>query len=407
MTRILAPSLLLLACADPGSTPADTASSPRTSDAGAPSLDAAPPPDGPRVLEVVYTLEVPRAELDALLAADATIDNGYTIWRIRYRTDGATAMATVAVPLTEPPAGGWVTVVNNPYTNGVGDPCALGEWAAGAGLAGTFGARGMVGVAIDYPGLATPGVHPYLVARSEGRASLDAARAVFELDIPTNGRVVVGGVSQGGHATVAAAAQHATYAPELDIRGFVAIAPASVVAEQWSATVDVPGPHLVFHALLTYAWTDHYGYGVPSPWAEGLDIDALMSSRCLLTPTAEPDLAAALGADPRAIFAPDYLAAFAGGFLDAYPFLARGFAENRLVPYTQTAPLRIYQGDADDVVPEANTARLVADLRAGGVEVEYLVVPDGGHVDVAFGYVSQQQLRTDDALAWVRAVSSP
>ena len=37
-------------------------------------------------------------------------------------------------------------------------------------------------VRTDYEGLGTPGVHPYLVGRSEGRSVLDAVRAARALD---------------------------------------------------------------------------------------------------------------------------------------------------------------------------------------------------------------------------------
>jgi hypothetical protein len=36
------------------------------------------------------------------------------------------------------------------------------------------------------------------------------------------------------------------------------------------------------------------------------------------------------------------------------------------------------------------------------VEVEYEVVPGGGHTDVAFGFVAYRQLRTDESIAWLR-----
>jgi hypothetical protein len=38
-------------------------------------------------------------------------------------------------------------------------------------------AKGYVVVATDYPGLGTPGIHPYLIGISEARAVLDSVRA--------------------------------------------------------------------------------------------------------------------------------------------------------------------------------------------------------------------------------------
>ena len=69
-----------------------------------------------------------------------------------------------------------------------------------------------------------------------------------------------------------------------------------------------------------------------------------------------------------------------------------------MVPYAQTAPLWIYQGTADDVVLESATEELIDELRAGGVEVDYRVVPGGGHTDVAFNYLAAYQISTDEII---------
>lgn len=45
---------------------------------------------------------------------------------------------------------------------------------------------------------------------------------------------------------------------------------------------------------------------------------------------------------------------------------------------------------------------LVETLRAGGVDVEYEIVPGGTHTDVAFGFVAFAELRTEESLSWLR-----
>lgn len=415
MRSLVLVALVCVGCGDASSgAGADAA---RRRDAGTPDAaaveaglpDAGSPAES-SLIEAARVVEVTVAELAPLVGPGVELENGYALWRIRYHTDGAQAGATVAVPSgVDPPAGGWGVAVNNPYTVGVGDACTLGDWVAGAGLAGLFGARGVVGVAVDYLGLGTPGVHPYLVARVEGRASLDAARATLELaareDIRVSGRAAFVGTSQGGHASIAAAAEHAAYAPDLEAVGFAAAAPSSVFAEQWAAYVDAPGPHLVFHALLTYAWAATYGHEGASPWAPGLrdDIDEVMETRCLLSSEPGPTLWDALGEAPDAIFSAEFLRAFAALDFADYPFMTRGFEDNRLGPYTQTAPLLVYQGDADTIVLEPHTRALVEALRAGGVDVDYRVVPGTGHDDLAFGFLATLQRRTDESVGWVRA----
>jgi len=350
--------------------------------------------------------------LEPLLDPGVSIDNGYTVWTLEYVTDGATSLATVTLPFAvDAPAEGWAVVANDHGTTGVGDVCKLSGTVAGAGLAGLFGARGMIGVATDYPGLGTPGVHPYLVSEVEARATLDALRAARDLAtwlrVPVSGRYAVVGLSQGGHAALAAAAAHASYAPELDIRAFGAAAPASVWEEQWRAGVLVDGPHLAFHALMVYAWAEHYGYAGPSLWADGVGtrIDSIMNAGCVVPlPIAPTTLTAALGERADAIFSAPFLSAYRSGEWGDFADFQTWFAANRIGAYEQTAPLRIYQGDADTIVPEPGSRALVDDLRAGGVEVDYRVVPGGEHTTVAFGFVASDELRTEESVAWIRAL---
>ncbi|NOY90648.1 MAG: hypothetical protein GXP55_05505 [Deltaproteobacteria bacterium] len=353
-----------------------------------------------------------RSFLEPYLEPGVRIENGYSVWTLEYVTDGATSLATVTLPFAvDAPADGWAIVANDHGTSGVGDVCKLSGTVAGAGLAGLFGARGMIGVATDYPGLGTPGVHPYLVSTVEGRATLDALRAARNLAVwlrlPVSGRYAVVGLSQGGHAALAAAAEHASYAPELDIRAFGASAPASVWEEQWRAGVMVDGPHLAFHALLVYAWAAHYGFSGPSLWADGLSgrIDSIMDSECVVPiPGAPTTLMADLGERADAIFSAPFLRAYGSGDWGDFADFHSWFTLNRIGPYEQTAPLRIYQGDADTIVLEPGTRALVDDLRAGGVEVDYQVVPGGEHTTVAFGFVASDELRTEESIAWIRGL---
>jgi fermentation-respiration switch protein FrsA (DUF1100 family) len=80
-----------------------------------------------------------------------------------------------------------------------------------------------------------------------------------------------------------------------------------------------------------------------------------------------------------------------------------GFTENRVTPFSQSAPIRVWQGTADTVVLPADTHRLVDDLNAGGMNVEITDVPGGTHIDTAFGFVAANELAMDESIAWVRA----
>jgi hypothetical protein len=416
--------VLVALAACKGSTPDAAPSEADAEPSGTPPLPhgGVTPPDpacaAPGCLRTARKLgDFTKATIEASVDPRVTVDNGYTVWSIEYLTGDRTSLATIAVPfeLAAPPRG-FPIVANNHGTTGLDDPCALTGTVYGAGLAGLFGARGMIGVAPDYPGIGTPGVHPYLVSDVEGRASLDALRAARSLarwqGIRTSERFGVAGLSQGGHATIAAAALHAQYAPELDIRGFAAAAPASLFEEQWHAGLAADGPQVVWHTMLVYAWMNHYGYVGPSPWAAGIEptVRTAMTSRCVLPINGAGSISAVLGGSRDKIFAPAFTLAYQSGQWGAYAPFAAWFGLNRVRPYTQapTAQVKIYQGDADTTVLESGTRAVVDALRAGGVMVDYEVVPSGTHTDVAFGLVSVWERRTQESIAWMRArVESP
>jgi pimeloyl-ACP methyl ester carboxylesterase len=97
-------------------------------------------------------------------------------------------------------------------------------------------ARGYVVVATDYPGLGTPGIHPYLIGKSEGRAVLDSVRAARDLpDAAASNRFAVWGHSQGGHASLYTGELAASYAPDLKLVGVAAAAPATYLIELFDA----------------------------------------------------------------------------------------------------------------------------------------------------------------------------
>jgi dienelactone hydrolase len=351
-----------------------------------------------------------RESLLPYLDAGVQIDNGYTVIVIEYMTRDRPSLATVTIPFPRAvPDGGYHIVANAHGTVGLDDPCQLADTTYGTGLAGLFGARGAIGVAPDYPGLGTPGILPYLVSDIEGAAVLDALRATRalaqSLGIALSGRYAAVGLSEGGHAVLAAAALHRSYAPELDIRAFGASGPASVYFEQWQRGIASDGDHIPYYAMLFYAWGSHYGYTGPSFWTTSLrdQIDHIMDSDCSFDfGGTRTTYQSALGTAADQIFEPKFLAAYrAGAFPQTASVFTDAFGRNRIVPYTQTAPLAIWQGDADTTVFEQDTSQLVAALRKGGVTLDYNVVPGAEHTTTAFGFVAQHQAATDQSIAWV------
>lgn len=344
------------------------------------------------------------------------VENGYEVYALAYVTGGVEATGTVTLPLLDepaaalPPADGWPLVVNAHGTIGLDDPCRLSGAEAGAALAGLFGARGAIGVAPDYPGIGGPGLHPYLDAETTAAAVLDAARAAAALGRwqgqPVSARLGLVGLSQGGHAALAAAALAEAHAPELDLRAVGAAAPASGFVEHWRPGIDVPGPHLVYFALAAYAWAA--AAGVPpaevfaAPFAE--EAEALLTTTCLWSPrfSDEPTLLDALPQRPEALFTEPFRAAFSGR-AEPLPWLEAGFARARLGPFRSRAAVQVWQGtdDADVLLP--HTVALVAALRAEGQEIPLIRVPGGAHHDVAFGFLAAQQRATEESVAFIQA----
>ncbi|MFM9935907.1 MAG: lipase family protein [Novosphingobium sp.] len=83
-------------------------------------------------------------------------------------------------------------------------------------------------VGTDYPGLGTEGGHTYLVGADAARAVLDSVRAARQLqDANLGDRVVVWGHSQGGNSALWTGMRAVEFAPELQVIGVAALAPAS------------------------------------------------------------------------------------------------------------------------------------------------------------------------------------
>ena len=87
--------------------------------------------------------------------------------------------------------------------------------------------RGYVVTATDYPGLGTPQTHPYLVGDSEGRAVLNLCGPLSVARREASSRFAVWGHSQGGQAALYTGLLARGYAPDLQLVGVAAAAPAT------------------------------------------------------------------------------------------------------------------------------------------------------------------------------------
>jgi pimeloyl-ACP methyl ester carboxylesterase len=307
---------------------------------------------------------------------------------VRYRGTGLHGTATdisgaVALPKGRPPKGGFPVLTWAHGTTGIADRCAPTRLPAGSGtyapqlrkLLGAYVKAGYAVAATDYEGLGTPGPHPYLIGRSEGRSVLDIVRAARQIDPRIGRRVAIMGHSQGGHAALWAAALAHRYTPELKVRGTVAFAPASHVSEQAGLLDQLSTPSgLSGEAILILRGLDidRPALGVP---------DLLSAQASALYPrTLKECLETLAGADEFGGLAPaDLLKEYA----DRAPAIA-ALDANDPENLTIRTPVLVAQGLADQTVLPAFSSSLVAELRARRAKVTYKQYDGVDHTSIPF-----------------------
>jgi hypothetical protein len=143
----------------------------------------------------------------------------------------AALSALLLVPRRPPPPSRRDIVAFTHGTVGVARRCAVSfdrtAWPQIAGLR-QFIAAGDAIVVPDFGGLGTHGTLPYLVGRAEAGATLDAVRATAAFG-PAGAslRFVTWGPGTGGQAALFTGQQALRYAPELELAGVAAAAPAT------------------------------------------------------------------------------------------------------------------------------------------------------------------------------------
>jgi acetyl esterase/lipase len=229
--------------------------------------------------------------------------------------------------------------------------------------------RGFVVAATDYEGLGTPGRHPYLVGGSEGRSVLDGVRAATRIpDARAGGPTFVLGVSQGGHAALFAGELAEGYAPEVDLAGVVALAPAPGLAEAAILLADD-------ESAVGYAVAIGAGFAAAYPEA---DLERVLTKKArrhldIVDRGCIGDVVDACDRPAHEVFHLDRILA------PPWPAL---LAENTPGGAPTRAPIFVGQGSADLLVIPELTDLLVERLCRAGDEVTYRRYPGAGHSDV-------------------------
>jgi pimeloyl-ACP methyl ester carboxylesterase len=296
-------------------------------------------------------------------------------WRILYTTTindstPATAVATVFAP-TEMPAGPRPVITWEHGTTGLLQKCMpslVSAPTAGIPAQERIVAAGWVIVATDYSFAEKGGPHPYIVGEGEARAALDSVRAARQMrELKLDSRTVVWGHSQGGHAALWTGIVGPRYAPDVEVVGVAAIAPAADIRNILAMNPAVDkrlGPYLA----------RSYSRFYPDiMFDEAVRPEALAAAReivnlCGVIPPEDSQRIAALAKS------------FDG------PTLAMSTNQALVTRLEQNtanlpidAPVLIVQGLTDYVVPPPATSAYVDERCAAGQRLEYWTFADRDH----------------------------
>jgi pimeloyl-ACP methyl ester carboxylesterase len=329
-----------------------------------------PPSDLPRQ---------PGALLRSEPLKDVILPAGIRGWRILYITSvddrtPATAVATVFAP-TDPPAGPRPVIAWEHATTGLLQKCMpslVSAPTAGIPALDRVAMAGWIIVATDYSFAEKGGPHPYLIGEGEARAALDSVRAARQMsELTLDKRMVVWGHSQGGHTALWTGIVGPRYAPDLEILGVAAIAPAANIKKILAMNVEVDQR---FGAYLALSYSRFYP-DIKFEHAirpEALDAARQIINLCDFIPPEDSERIEALAET----FEGPALATSSNKALQAR--IEQNTADSLI-----KAPVVIAQGLSDNVVPSAATDAYVEERCSAGQPLEYWTFAGRDHFTIA------------------------
>src|SRR5215467_11775070 len=299
-------------------------------------------------------------------------------WRILYATSvddntPATAVAIVFAP-TDTSASPRPVIAWQHGTTGLLQKCMpslLSFPSKGIPERDRILMAGWVVVATDYSFAEKGGPHPYLIGEGEARAALDSVRAARQIpDLTLDRRTVVWGYSQGGHAALWTGIIGPRYAPDLEIRGVAAIAPAANIENILSMNLE---GNKLFGPFLALSYSRFYP---DITFEQAVRPQALEAARqivnlCDFLPHEDQERIAALA---RTFDGP----ALATSSNKARQARLQQNAADRPIQ----APVVIAQGLSDNVVPPAATDAYVNERCSAGQRLEYWTFAGRDHFTI-------------------------
>ncbi len=303
---------------------------------------------------------------------------GASVTRVLYRSTGLNdrsipVSGVVIIPAGPMPPGGRPIVAWAHPTTGVVPRCApslamfLIQQIAGVR---EMMRRGYIVAATDYPGLGTPETHPYLVGVSEARAVLDSVRVARTLTGAPN-RFIVWGHSQGGQAALFTGIIAQSYAPELDLAGVAAAAPATELASLLAADIDTNGGRNLT-AMTLWSWSRVFGAPIDhvvEPVA--IPVVDLLAHECI---ESIYDILRRRG--PTRALAQQFLSV--SNFYSTEPWRSL-MTQNTPGTLPPRIPVFLAQGGDDQLVRPRVTQDYMAKLCRAGSKVRWDLVPNSNH----------------------------
>jgi alpha-beta hydrolase superfamily lysophospholipase len=320
---------------------------------------------------------------------------GAQAYRVLYRSTGMhgepiAVSGVIIVPPGPAPAGGRPIVAWAHPTTGVVPHCApslaIFVFQQMAGLRQLI-EQGAVVAATDYPGLGTPGPHPYLVGDSEARAVIDSVRAARNMQGAEAGNsFAVWGHSQGGQASLYTGLIASTYAPELQLVGVAAAAPAtSLVTLMGDDFKTSGGKNLT--AMTLWSWSRVYG----APINKVVLPEAMPAVDQLANECIESIFDILARRRTERPLEQHFLSVPNIATVEPWRSLA---ARNTPGALPSSIPLFLAQGTTDDIVrPEVTASYMQRQCRAGS-KVRMMWVQGVGH-----GFVARDS--ADAAVSWM------
>ncbi|MGB7097457.1 MAG: alpha/beta fold hydrolase [Xanthobacteraceae bacterium] len=231
--------------------------------------------------------------------------------------------------------------------------------------------------ATDYPGLGTPGPHPYLVGESEARAVIDSVRAARSFPgLENSTRYAVWGHSQGGQAALFTGMIAKSYAPELQLVGVAAAAPATDLTALMTDDLNTAGGRNLT-AMTMWSWARVFN----APINEVVEPVAMPTVDALANQCIEGAFDLYIREKMSAPLAQTFLSVKNPATIEPWKSL---LVQNSAGVLPTDIPLFLSQGLSDGLVRPAVTQAYRDRLCKAGGKVKLLLMPGVSHGSIAY-----------------------